>query len=251
MLRSQYGKQSCAVIRSAQYFLLVLALFLSTLSWSIAQNQSSQQQSTDEDEEEEIVHPYPKKFGVGFVLGSNTIVEVLADRGDAAFDGLFAWGFAGIWYVTDHLALEASFVRAGNNAVTVASGSRPIPQTQANTHRTIDINLQYTPNPYNRVNFFFGVGVSLIENNYYPFNSSAVNQNNTGINGAIGLRANIDTPFGIIVPTAEWRVSGVFQASMVQENLLFGNSNNPTQLIEKSGQFFSIPRLTLSFCPKL
>jgi hypothetical protein len=246
----RFWSNQCAVRKSVwhqvQYVIVVCAMMCCLSQSSMAQNTQP-----DEEEEEEMVHPYPKTVGVGLVFGANTIVEVLADRGDAAFDGIFAWGFAGIWYFTNHLAIEASFVRAVNNAVTVASSSRPNPQAQANTHRTIDISLQYTPNPYNRVNFFCGAGVSFIQNNYYPFNGSAINQDNVGINGALGLRANIETPFGFIVPTAEWRVSGIFQSSMVTENVLFGNSTNPTGLIQKSGQFFSIPRLTISFCPKL
>lgn len=230
---------------------MVCGAIMLCLLWSSQYSYAQQTSPTSDEDEEEVVHPFPKKFGAGLVLGTNTIVEVLANQGDAAYDGIFAWGFAGAWHFTDHLAVEFSFVRAVNNAVTLASSSRPIPQTQANTHRNIDLSLQYTPNPYNRINFFFGAGVSFIGNNYYPINQSAISQNNTGMNGSVGIRANIDTPFGLIVPIAEWRVSGVFESSMVPEGVLFGNANNPSRLVEKSGQFFSIPRLTLYFFPHL
>lgn len=184
----------------------------------------------DEEEDEEDVHPYPKTFGIAPLIGSNTIILSDGER-NPSLDGLFALGGAVSYNFTDNFFTSLSYVYSKDNSlVDIGRAAEP------NIFQMVDAGLWYTPNPYNRINFYFTVGASVFFNNL----AGTTEQTRTGINGGIGLIVNVDTPYGVFAPTIEWRYSAVLGERIVP------NANGD---LAKIGFQASLPKLMLFFYP--
>ncbi|MES2765201.1 MAG: TatD family hydrolase [Bacteroidota bacterium] len=207
-------------------------------------------------EEEEIVNPYKKFIGVGFTVGTNTIVETQKLLAPAtgerpfSYDGLISFGPTITYSPLDWLILEGTYLYSENKKVIFTPDRKQGIQSNSNTYQFIEICSHIVLRPESRINFFatFG-GTYIISNiNGGPDAVSAPNEpppsgnSRTALCGGAGILGNIPTPFGIITPVAEWRLN--FQFGEDKDRIV--DQNNVRADITT---FYSIPRFTLLWYP--
>jgi len=235
----------------------------------------------------------PKTFGFGLSFGTNTIVESqqyvqrffrsnrspadhaweshMPDTGPRrvfSFDGITAIGGALTYTMNERFTLEAGYLYSKNTGPAVQFGLDPI------VTQIIETSVNYTLNPYSRVNFIASTGITLgLEDN------GTTSTTKFGPNAAIGLGVNIMTPFGIIYPMVHVRFNFMLQRDEDRVVTRYGaipgfdnrdenNTEAPmsydpftNQIINRStGQrsedraqvstLYSIPRLTILWYPK-
>jgi TatD DNase family protein len=204
-------------------------------------------QTTDNDnaETEELVYtnPYPKTFGFGVLVGTNTLVELFANGSNGSYDNALGFGGGASYYFNDYLNLNLAYGYYVNTAITRSINGIQR-QQYPNLHQAIDLSLQYTANPSNFINFHFMLGASYLTNafNAVP-NSTNWEAGDIAIHGnIIGLAANIQTDIGLFYPSFEWRFNiALFQSRMKQVN--------PGDVRILNSYVFSIPRLTIYWFP--
>ena len=202
-----------------------LALLLLVLPFVVQAQQ-------DDDEEEFDEGPrFHKTFGIGGVLGPNTIVETPEGGGDISYDGLLAYGGVLAYQFIPNIGVELSMMYSKNTKVLEK-------QEEPNTHTVIDLAAIYNFKPDNRLSFFGALGPSYFINSYNGEGESLF-----GINFGVGLLGNIDSPVGLFAPTIEWRVS-MMLGSRERINIETGE--------EITVNFFSsIPRFKLLWYPPI
>ncbi len=184
-----------------------------------------------------FAHPFAKFIGGGGVIGMMTFVESPDSGRDRSYEGLAAIGGVVNWFFTDHFFLSASYVIAKNTKVLRF-------QENPNYHHVLDIALNYTPIPYNRLAFYFSLGASYFYNNL----NNRRKESFLGTNFAVGLYGNINTPYGVIVPSMEWRVSFMLGDRILDYDPN-PNDQNPERIRQNVPYFTSIPRFLLQFFP--
>ncbi len=200
-------------------------------------------------------HPYPKKLGLMFIGATNTIVEAQEIAGigtqPISYNGMSSWGVGLNYALSDKFIIEGAYVNSVNNKVTVATQDNPKPQANPNTHQTVELVAKYLLNPYSRVVFYPTVGGSVFFNDYNIGDKPETNglpQKSYTIPGVVigfGFFANINTPYGLIAPGAEWRVD-FFLTTEDKQTSYKGKAYNANV-----STFFSLPRITLTWYPKL
>ncbi len=185
-----------------------------------------------------FAHPFQKFIGGGGIIGMMTFVETPDSGRDRSYEGLPAFGGVLNWFFTDHLFLSASYVIAKNTKVQRF-------QANPNYHHVLDFAINYTPIPYNRMAFYFSLGMSYFYNNL----NNRRKENFLGSNFAIGLYGNIRTPYGVIVPSAEWRVSFMLGDRILDYDPN-PNDQNPERIRQNVPYFTSIPRFLIQFFPE-
>lgn len=215
----------------------------------------------------------PKKFGFGFVIGSNTVVEnqtytypgkfipsdttypysydttIVGKSRSFSYNGLLAFGAQLTYSFSDRITVEGSYFFSKNNQP-IDYGLDPI------TYHIVNLGAYYNLNPYAKVNFLLNGGLS------YASSSDGTNSSSKmGINLGPAMSVNIPTPVGLFVPTF-----------VVRFNIMFGKTEN--QIIaryrDKNGgpiydpytkeevgidkadvtTIYSLPHLTLTWYPK-
>ncbi len=216
--------------------------------------------------EEEPDHPYLKKLGFGPVLTTNTIVEAQTDSGatDArsfSYEGVFSYGGAINYEFSDRFMVEAAYIYTKNKKVLRNPTSNANGQQYANVHQTAELGVKYLWNPYSRVVFYLTGGVCTFFNAYdggdgvkddslslgrvnpvYGYNTTVI-----GLCGGLGLFANIKTSIGLFAPGGEWRVDFFLKS---EDRLLFPKATG-APVKSNISTFFSLPRFTLLWFPKL
>jgi TatD DNase family protein len=191
-------------------------------------------------EEEALVHPYPKFFGFGPMVGTNTIIQEqkLVETGGefpVSYEGIMAYGGSIAAEVWDYLAIELTYIYSKNTKVAEQNDYLIDPFT----HQIIELTGRWLANPYNKINLYGITGVSAIFNSY-----STENTERMGINVGIGAQINIPVETaGVFAPYFEWRLDFEFGESQilipVQGELVRANTT----------QYFSIPRFGVLWYP--
>ena len=189
------------------------------------------QAQNDDDTDVDEGPRFPKKFGIGGVLGPNTIVETPEGGGDISYDGLLSYGGVLAYQFVPNIGAELSMMYSKNTKVLEK-------QAEPNTHTVIDLAATYNFKPDNRLSFFGALGPSYFINSYNGVSESLV-----GINFGVGLLGNIDSPVGLFAPTIEWRVS-----MMLGSRERFDIENQRTVRVSF---FSSIPRFKLLWYPPI
>lgn len=226
---------------------IIMAILAITVSAVTAQDNLS-----DESENQPVYeHPFPKTIGLSFIMGTNTLVESYKFEGedldeDISYDGILNIGGGVHFYPLDFLTLNFSYTYTKNNKINENTDGI-IPPTEIHY---LEINSQWTPNPYNTVNFFAIGGVSFNLASVGQSDGSLNNEQNFALTGGVGFMINfyfdnIGT-FGLV---GEWRL--IFEAG--EKNLDFDPRVSPTRPEFKNptiaSYFYSIPRFSIQYYP--
>lgn len=242
----------------------LFAIF-SLLLFFIATDSFSQRGRIDFEDEKEtdieiLEHPYPKLIGIGALIGSNTIVDNLTFLNGCrkgkdqwvSLAAIAAYGAQIMYYPVEWIQLEAGFNTSSHqSSLFTNAGEPPI----IDSYRNIDFAFKLIPNQYGRINFFAGSGVS-ISSATYGSNNETVTRIGPILN--VGLMGNIDFSWGVIVPSAEFRVNFPTGARNFTSNTIDPGSNiydcyrnEPEQrAILDVNTILAIPRFTISIFPK-
>lgn len=225
---------------------IVFFLFIASSLFATAQDEDFFDEDYFEEETEEKVewvNPYKKMFGIGPVIGTNTIIQTFVDDGqDISYEGIFALGGAFAYEMFDFLNLQAAYLYSKNTKI--AEDFPDIPNAE-NIHQMYELTALFIPNPGNKINFFGGAGPTILINEYFQGIDNTIKSTEMGLNASVGFTFNQKIgKAGILNFNAEWRL-----------NFIFGETellNDPRS--DKLGSvnvktFFSIPRITLMFYP--
>lgn len=207
---------------------------------------------TEEDTEpaEETVNPFPKKIGVAGVMGSITPTESFTSGGQFTRSrGFLGFGVAGQYFITDYISIGLSHLWYKNpEDVTLDPSTKKPIRPFPDYHKSLDLYLQYTLNPWNTLSFYLNLGPTLLSNAYYVQDNNPNYTTYTGIMGSFGLGANIKTPAGVFFPSAEIRYS-IAPGLNEQINIQDG-AGNVTSRVRTSFNF-SVIRFSLWWYPSL
>jgi TatD DNase family protein len=259
-IRSQTTEEVIAMTSATARTLFRLTTVLVLLSTAMfAQTDADEPDTTEIDE---FYHPYAKTLGFGPVFATNTIVEAQTDSATTtsfSYEGVFSYGGAISYMFSDRFIAQAAYVYSNNTKV-VRGPNNPLGQQYPDKHQTLELGAKYLWNPYSRVVFYLMGGGCLIRSDYDGgdgVRDDSLSQGSlepvfgrtktvSGVCVGLGLFAHIKTPIGLIVPGGEWRID-FFLAS--EDRLLY---KGPNKRVEANvSTFFSLPRFTLMWYPKL
>ena len=128
--------------------------------------------------------------------------------------------------------LDASYLYSKNNRREITDY-----YADGNLHQFISRSARFIANPRKRIGFFAVAGGSLLFNRVFGENSRQI-----AVNVGVGFEGHFPTSFGMLVPTAEWRIELPF-SSVLERSLLCASG---TATISK---IYSIPRFTMYWYP--
>ncbi len=178
--------------------------------------------------------PLDRYVGLGGLIASSTYISGSTTEANAKF-GYGGWlsvlPFASMdvdWMQVDivytHVKVESVadslyVATARYLGDTLSNGGVNAPPP--NFHNTLDFGLRFTANPRRVVSFYGRIGVTYFSNEFGNFRylvehdlgtRSGVDnyvEHTWGINGAVGIEVNIETPYLTIAPTIEWSVMAI------------------------------------------
>jgi len=219
--------------------LSVITLFLAVISGFTAIPSFSKDNDFDD--------PYIKGLGIGFNLGTNTIVETQYYKNlqkSISYEGIVFYGGAISYSLIDYLVLEAGYNYSKNTKIVQTSEDLEGP----NIHQVVELTAQWIANPHSRINFFGTTGLSMFWNTlnvgrgYLESKDAPI-----GFNIGIGLKINIPIKgVGLINPVLEWRIN--WAPSRVSTFTYWDRREQPVEI--ESNKFFSMPRLAIMFYPE-
>lgn len=217
----------------------VFLLFAMTLTPLFAQNSSNPRDEEYEEEEVAEQNPYPKFIGFGPMFGLNTIIDLheCADgsRNPVSYDGLAAFGLSVNYGLLDFIVLDASYLYSKNSKSNITEF-----YADGNVHQFINLGARFIANPRKRIGFFALAGGSLILNKIFGENSQQIT-----LNVGVGFEGHFPTSFGMLVPTAEWRIDIPFNSKSVNNIPFICKGQEGTV-----STIYSIPRLSIYWYPK-
>lgn len=167
--------------------------------------------------------PFEKLVGLGAHFASSTYINKSTTEADG-IPGFGAWltvapgqPWGVNWLQLDVIYTSIEYVGGADSLYTAITNSRgdtgrPVPP---NFHKTLDIALRFTANPRSVVTLYGGFGVTRFHNEfgvdeyYISIGETSIKdyiEDAWGWNLAIGVTLNLETEFGTIAPTGEWRV---------------------------------------------
>lgn len=193
---------------------------------------------------------FKKTLGIGFVLGTNTIVESYKpDPQDLSYEGLVALGGTIQGSPFDFLVISASYVYSKNEKLL-----EKFPFLKPNKHQQIELTAHFLVNPRNKINFYAMGGPSMLLNEYGLDNGLVDNQSRWGVNAGLGFFINLPVEgAGMFAIQAEWKLNFMIGKTDRDFDPRY-NREDPTGKFYRDTEvetFFSIPRLNLMWYPDL
>lgn len=207
------------------------------------------------EEEKDLYDLYPRTFGFGPVVGTNTIVETYSDGQDISYEGIVAIGGIVNYRLFPYLTLSGSYTYSENNKLVDQFKVDP------NQHHAIEISSFWSPNPYGRVNFYGIFGFTYLMNKFgrrdYSVDPNGVKtyetDNKLGVNTGLGFNANVDFGnAGIMSFMLEWRLNFELNKATLDFDPRRNPETDPIRYNKKTdiSTFYSIPRLSIVWYPK-
>jgi TatD DNase family protein len=227
--------------------MLILFLALS-ISFAATSFVFAQDNGDFEDEEEiEYVTPYPKGLGIGFDIGTNTIVETQYYQGldkSISYEGIFFWGGTLSWSVFDFMMLEATYNYSKNTKIIEKSNN----QLGPNIHQVLELTSQWIANPHSRVNFYGMLGLSFFYNTLNDERPELETKDTpVGFNFGLGFKINIPiASVMLITPYLEWRLNW---APAKVKGITYWDPGSVIPVEVESTKFFSMPRFGIIIYP--
>jgi hypothetical protein len=161
---------------------------------------------------------YDKWFGIGGHIASGTYISGAVTEANAKFGSGFWLSVTPLqslnvdWLQLDMIYTHVLNEDVNDSAYIVTFG----PPTPPNTHNQIDISVRAIANARNVISLFGSLGLTYFHNEFGADRLFAERgelngwvENAWGWGGSIGLSVNINTPYALISPTAEWRVAKI------------------------------------------
>ncbi len=221
--------------------ILIIMLITPSLSFS---------QTTDDiyyDEvEDTYVNPYAKKLGIGFTIGTNTVVEYYdpirpPSREQVSYEGIIAYGGTIQYGLFDYLILSGSFIYSKNTKLVEDFKVEPT------TFSQFELTSSWIVNPHGRVNVYGMLGFSYLISNYgRPIGQGHDVFSKPAVNGGIGFFFNFPIESaGLFVFSAEWKLN--YQLGVI-ESTRDPRVKDLNELTNIS-TFYSIPRINIIWYP--
>lgn len=206
-------------------------------------------------------NPYPKLLGVGFTMGTNTVVNTYKPEGnDVSDEGLFAYGASLTGYPFDFIFLQSTYLMWENE--------KPYKNTKKDTatlyldpetSTQFEIAIGVIPNPHSKVNFFLMTGYSTSTRKYTQIDWVTDIQNpkklflsdrKDALIGGIGFIANIPVSgAGVFTLSAEWRLNFLLNSTILDVDPRKDINSPEYRKKTEYTTFYSIPRVTISWFP--
>lgn len=220
----------------------------------------------------------PKSLGIGFNIGTNTVVERQQftqrfTRGDGtpgsdvwtfyptgtgpkrsqSFDGLAALGATLMYSLNDRITLEGSYIYSKNDGPARLFGLDPT------TMQIMEGSFHYSLNPYSRINFIVHAGAT-----FATINDGETVSSKIGPNVGLSLGANINTPVGLFYPMFILRFNIMMGEDVDRVVTRYTDLNNGAPIVKPGSNppilsedradvttIYSIPRLVILWYPNL
>jgi TatD DNase family protein len=217
-----------------------------------------------EDEVFEDYNRFYKTFGIGFTVGTSTVVEnwyELNDDGkevvrETSKQSVLSYGGLISYFPIDHIQLRFGYTYSKNTqdqdqAIEFNSDGNPlndIPEDaipEANIHNVFELSSAFIANPVSRVEFYGVVGGSYILNS---INGNSFNK--TGFTFGLGATINFwENDFSTIAMNAEWNLN--YEIGRYDAEIFDFTIPDPATVTKEIRNFFSVPRATISYFVKL
>lgn len=188
-------------------------------------------------------HLYAKGVGFGVHGATNTIVELrrftTGEDQTFSYEGLPAFGAHAFYEFHDYLSVELAYTYSRNTKV-LKSPQRPWGQDRPDIYQILELCLHVSPNPYGRVNFYGTLGGGVLLNRI-----NERRENKAAFVGGVGLRFNLPTSFGMVVPWMEWRLD--FSLGRERREVYVSRTEKRSADV---GFWLSLPRVGLTWCPQ-
>ncbi len=188
-------------------------------------------------------HLYAKSLGAGIHAATNTIVEIRrftsGEDQTFSYEGLPAFGAHVFYEFHDYLSAELAYIYSRNTKV-LKSPQRPWGQDEPDIYQAFELCAHISPNPYGRVNFYATAGGALLLNR---INMRA--ENKAAIVAGVGLRFNLPTSFGMLMPWMEWRLDFALGREQRRVHLSLTDQRDADV-----GFYLSLPRIGLTWFPR-
>ncbi len=221
----------------------LIAFFMAT-NLLTAQNDDEEYFDDTEDDyktKEIFVNPYPKLLGFTPYIGANTIVdrqETPEGKKSNSYDGLFSWGFGIIYTPLDYMNIQVSYMASKSTKNAEIYGVAPDYQN------LLEITTHWSPNPYNRINVYGTFGAT-----FFFIESNKEKDFSPGISTGVGFNININTGIGLFAINADWNLN--FSLKTFKTAWFKRENNEYVMSFVNTSTFYSIPRVGISFFPKL
>lgn len=236
--------------RNAKHFFnLVMVLLLLFIPFTVFANsfETDTIDNTNEIIELSPIEYYQKFIGFGANFGSNTIVVVkrwkvgnATQEFNSAWEGKFFWGAHISYSPIDFLITRLEYTYTNDLHQYQINDNK---SEYTNIYRILSFDALVVLNPSSRINYFLGIGPSVMFNTYNMGNPYYTSRTKTGINGTLGFLINIPIPdAGLLTLSGEWLL--LFDLSQ-DETYDLNFSRNVTNYY-----FYSMPRFTFTFFPE-
>jgi hypothetical protein len=161
---------------------------------------------------------FDKWIGIGGHLASGTYISGATTEANAKLGSGFWLSITPLQSLNiDWLQVDVIYTHVRNTDVFDSAYIETFgPPTPPNTHDQVDISLRAIANARNIVSLFGSLGITFFHNEFgadEPFAAQGTingfEENAMGLGGSLGLSVNINTPWALISPTAEWRVAKI------------------------------------------
>ncbi|MBM2816519.1 MAG: TatD family deoxyribonuclease [Ignavibacteria bacterium] len=222
--------------------ILIIILFLSLGTEISAQNiKTKNREAISLDEGDSLFNPYKKFLGFGGVIAFNTIVDNIYKPDNTevsqSWDGILAYGGDVLYSPYDYLILEFTYLYSVNKKIVEEHRKNNWGERPPIYFTFYELSSIWIANPYGRINLFFSGGLSIITID------DAGKKNLMGFNTGLGFISNINTSFGLICPSMEWRLDFHFNRT----EIFF--QDNKTKL--EAWSWYSLPRFSIKYFPNL
>ncbi len=217
-----------------------------------------------EDDTEEVDNTTDKTFGIGVLIGGNTIIDNLTyieDDGrvgtsSRSQDGLLAFGGNLDYHFNRYFSTELSYIYSQNSAIT-----EDFPDIDPYTYNKILAMANFNLNPDNAINFIIGVGGGMVfaEETYsiaapIPGNPDNVEPvtfefENFLLSASFGIGYDLQIQEQIINFNAGFLF--MLQQEELTGNFFITNNRGANQLFEDVpfNRYFAVPRLSITYYP--
>ncbi len=213
----------------------------------------------EDEQENEYYNPFKKSIGIGFIAGTNTIVQTYKkDDDQRSQEGIFAIGGGLNYFLNDYFSITGSYIYSKNEKLIEKN---PDLELEPNFHHMARASLYAYTTPYNVINFFVMVGPSYSYNkislgkDYKQNPPKFVNEisDEWGINTGAGFAFNIDAKkAGVFVIQVEWKVDFMLESSTMDKDYRYDQNKDPDEYNTpvEIQNFYSVPQFKLFWYPK-
>jgi TatD DNase family protein len=235
--------------RLFKLIVIITLMFLPIFSYSQDGRNANNENTTTDSLATSHYNPYKKTLGIDLIIATNTIVQTFyPEEARSSADGIFAMGGGLEYFLNDYIMLQGSYVYSKDSKN--EKDSKGIVVRNPNTHNMFELSAKFVSTPWQVLNFYAEFGGQFLMSNYSLTKTSSLNFQKYGVNGGLGVLANIKAgKAGLLTVSAEWKVDFMFGKSTFAHDYRWDYTdpkyNNPVDVT----WFYSIPRVIIAWYP--